>query len=109
MDDLYIYAIAAILVSGAATALTRFIPFLLFGGKHRMPESLRRLANVLPSAVIATLVVYGVSDRIVLLDMSSLAALAALAITVCVHLLFKNTLLSMFSGTCAYMIMVSFL
>lgn len=109
MDNIYVYAVLAILVSGAATALTRFLPFLLFGGKNGMPATLRTLANILPSAVIATLVVYGLSDKLVLLDMSTLAALAALAVTVTVHLVWKNTLLSMFFGTAAYMILISFL
>ena len=52
------YIRAAILVGAAATALLRFLPFLLFGGKRGMPPAVRRLAIKMPPAIIAVLVVY---------------------------------------------------
>lgn len=108
-ENFYLYAIAAILVSAAATALTRFLPFILFSGKREMPPKLKRIADTLPSAVIAVLVVYGVSPQLSSLGADTVYALVALALTVVMHLWRKNTLLSMFVGTGAYMLMVNLL
>jgi len=108
MDNFYLYALGAILVSGAATFLTRLLPFVLFGRGHQMPPKLKKLADILPSAVIAVLVVYGVSGQLTALDTSTLCALGALGITVALHLWKSNTLLSMFGGTAAYMLFIHF-
>ena len=108
-ENFYLYAVICIFVSGAATFLTRLIPFVLFGRGHEMPKRLKRMADVLPSAVIAVLVVYGVSPQIAVLGTETIAALSALAITVGMHLWRGNTLLSMFCGTGAYMLMVHFM
>ena len=108
-ESFYLYAIACIIVSGVATALTRFIPFILFSGDRQMPPKLKKIADILPSAVIAVLVVYGVSPQIATVSMETLAALTALLLTVFLHLWRGNTLLSIFSGTCAYMLMVNFI
>lgn len=109
MNDFYIYAVICILVSGVATFLTRLIPFALFSGGRQMPPLLKKMAGILPSAVIAVLVIYGVSEPMASLDMRSVAALAALLLTVGLHVWRKNTLLSMFGGTAAYMLMVHFI
>ena len=108
MDNFHLYAIGAILISGVATFLTRLLPFVLFGRGREMPPKLKKLADVLPSAVIAVLVVYGVSGQLTALDETTLCALGALAITVGLHLWKGNTLLSMFGGTAAYRLFVHF-
>ncbi len=107
--NFYLYAFICILVSGAATFLTRLIPFLLFSGGRQMPPKLKKIADILPSAVIAVLVVYGISPRLCTLGSETVAALSALAITVLLHLWRGNTLLSMFSGTAAYMLLIRIL
>ncbi|MEE1357875.1 MAG: AzlD domain-containing protein [Clostridia bacterium] len=109
MDNFYVYAVVCIIVSGIATFLTRLIPFVLFGSGRPMPPMLKRMADVLPSAVIAVLVIYGVSGPLTALDMTTAASVAALLITVALHLWKKNTLLSVFGGTAAYMLFVHFI
>ena len=74
-----------------------------------MPPKLKRIADILPSAVIAVLVVYGVSPQLTSLGADTVAALSALAITVLLHLWRGNTLLSMFFGTAAYMLLIRIL
>lgn len=108
-ENFYLYAIACILVSGVATALTRFLPFILFSGNRQMPPKLKRIADILPSAVIAVLVVYGVSPQLSSVGADTLYALAALTLTVLTHLWRRNTLFSMFVGTVSYMLMVNLL
>lgn len=108
-NNFYLYAIICILVSGAATFLTRLIPFLLFSGGRQMPPKLKKIADILPSAVIAVLVVYGVSPQLCNIGTDTIAALSALALTVILHLWRGNTLLSMFSGTAAYMVLIRLL
>ena len=108
-ESFYLYALACILVSAVATALTRFLPFILFSGKREMPHALRRIADVLPSAVIAVLVVYGVSPQLSSPSADTVFALISLALTVGVHLWRRNTLFSMFVGTVSYMLMINLL
>ena len=74
-----------------------------------MPPKLKKIADILPSAVIAVLVVYGLSPALSTISMDTLCATTALAITVVLHLWRGNTLLSMFAGTAAYMLMVNLL
>ena len=104
--EFLLYAAVCILVNGAATFLTRLAPFALFSGKRRMPSSLRRMANILPSAIIAVLVIYGISPQLSQISTDTISALVALVLTVLVHLWRSNTLLSMFVGTGTYMLLV---
>ena len=100
------YAVICIFVNGAATFLTRLAPFALFSGKRKMPERLKQMANVLPSAIIAVLVIYGISPQLATLSTDTISAVVALALTVLVHLWRSNTLLSMFVGTGTYMLLI---
>ena len=47
----------AIAVMAIITALLRFLPFLIFKGKASTPPLVEKLGRLLPSAVIAMLVV----------------------------------------------------
>ena len=105
-ENFHTYSLICILVSGAATFLTRLIPFVIFGRGHEMPPKLKKIADILPSAVIAVLVIYGISGQLTSLNMTTFAALGALVITVALHLWKSNTLLSMFAGTASYMLFV---
>ncbi len=105
-ENMFPYALICILVSGAATFLTRLLPFVIFGRGAGMPPKLKKMADILPSAIIATLVIYGISTQLTTLNTTTLAAVGALAITVALHLYKSNTLLSMFAGTASYMLFV---
>ena len=53
-----VYFLLAVSVSAAISFLLRALPFLLFHGDRKMPEWLARLGSVLPSAIMAVLIVY---------------------------------------------------
>ena len=51
--------ILTIAVCAAATMLTRFLPFLVFGSRGgRVPEVVEYLGHVLPAAIFGMLIVY---------------------------------------------------
>lgn len=98
-------SILIIAVCAACTFAERFFPFAVFG-KREVPDTVRYLGEILPMAVIATLVIYCLRGT----DVSSAASLvsAALAViaTVLLHLWKSNTLISVVGGTTVYMIFV---
>lgn len=100
------YVLGAIAVSAAVTYLLRGAVFLFFRGSRKMPEWLERLGGVLPSAVMAVLVVYclrGVRDDF---PNTGIPGLLAAALTVLVHRWKHNTFLSLLLGTGVYMVLI---
>lgn len=96
-----------ILVCAACTYLERLLPFLLFR-KGEPPKWARYLGKVLPTAIMATLVIYCLRSA----TFTTLAGFApqaiAVAVTAGLHLWRKNTLLSVLGGTAVYMLLVQF-
>jgi branched-subunit amino acid transport protein AzlD len=95
-----------IVAIAAGTVLTRFLPFIVFRSAGKIPEALRRLQVLLPSAVIGLLVVYCLKGVSVFTGSRGLPELLALAALAIVHLWKKNALLSIATGTAAYMLLV---
>ena len=96
----------AIAIIALVTALLRFLPFLIFSGKAKTPRIIERLGRLLPSAIMAMLVVYclkGVSFSSVNGFLPELIASAVVAIS---YLIKRNTLVSIIIGTVVYMLMV---
>ena len=96
----------AIAIIALVTALLRFLPFLIFGGKAKTPRIIERLGRLLPSAIMAMLVVYclkGVSFSSVNGFLPELIASAVVAIS---YLIKRNTLVSIIIGTVVYMLLV---
>lgn len=91
------------------TMLTRFLPFLLFSTGRRTPSYIRYLGRILPSAVFAMLVVYSLKDTKLLSGAYGLPELIASLLVILVHLWKRQMLLSIASGTIAYMLLVQFL
>ena len=52
--------VLTVLIAGAATVLTRFLPFFAF--RNGAPRYIRYLGNVLPGAIFGMLVVYCLKD-----------------------------------------------
>lgn len=106
MNNAYVYA--AVAVVAVLTALTRFLPFLLFRGNRKTPAWVLRLGSRLPYAIMGMLVVYCLKDT-ALTSLGSLlpVLLACLAVTL-LHLWRRNTLLSILGGTLTYMLLVQF-
>ena len=101
-----LYVVLAIFISALITFSLRALPFLLFSGDRRMPDWLSRLGAVLPSAIMAVLIVYclkGVKSDIIGTGIPSAIAVLVVALS------FKwkhNTFLSILSGTAIYMLLL---
>ena len=96
----------AIAVMALITALLRFLPFLIFKGKASTPPIVEKLGRLLPSAVIAMLVVYCLKDVSVAQMASLIPAAVGVGVTAGLHLWKHNTLLSILGGTVVYMLLV---
>lgn len=91
---------------GLSVALTRFLPFAVFRDTDRLPGSIEYLGKVLPAAMMGLLVVYCFKDYKLSDYASLIPALIASGATIGLHLWKRNTILSIFSGTAVYMILI---
>ena len=96
---------AAIVLSAAITFGLRALPFLIFSGERKMPDWLQKLGEMLPSAIMAVLIIYCLKDVPASSTYGLPEAIAILFIMV-LHKWKKNTLLSIGGGTILYMILV---
>ena len=99
-------SIITIAVAAVCTFLTRLVPFALFGRKRQVPRSVLFLGNVLPPAIIATLIVYCLKSVNLLNFPSGIPELISIALVVVLHLWKRNTLLSVGAVTICYMILI---
>ena len=98
----------AIAVMALITALLRFLPFLIFKGKDSTPKLVEKLGRLLPSAVIAMLVVYCLKDMNFTATVDYLPAIIAGLLVGVLHVWKSNTRLSVISGTVCYMLLVQY-
>ncbi|HIX60022.1 MAG TPA: branched-chain amino acid transporter permease [Candidatus Blautia gallistercoris] len=90
------------------TALTRFLPFLLFPAGKSTPRYIRYLGKVLPAAVFGLLVIYSLKDVSLLSGNHGIPELLAVALVVLLHVWKRQMLLSIAGGTVFYMLLVQF-
>ncbi len=96
----------AVAVMALVTALTRFLPFVIFRDERHVPPLVRKLGKVLPYAMMGMLVVYCLKD-VQITTISSIVPAVVACLTVAVLYIWKrNTLLSILSGTVCYMLLV---
>ena len=88
------------------TALTRFLPFLIFPAGKPTPKYIQYLGKYLPSAVFGLLVVYCLKNVTLLSGSHGLPEAIAIAVTAGLHLWRKQMLLSIAGGTVCYMLLV---
>lgn len=88
------------------TMATRFLPFLLFGGKRQAPKIITYLGKVLPCAIMGMLVVYCLKDVRPLLYPYGIPELLGIALVALLHIWKRNSLLSIGVGTVFYMLLV---
>lgn len=100
--------IAILVVVGLTTMATRFVPFLLFGGKYAAPEWIKRLGLILPSALMGMLVIYCLKDVQILQYPYGIPELIGCAVTAGLHAWKRNYLISIAAGTILYMLLVQF-
>ena len=96
------YVLITILVCALCTQVTRWLPFLLFGGKKEVPGLVRYLGTILPAAIMAVLVVYCLKGITPLAYPYGLPELISVAVVVGLHLWKGNTLASIALGTLCY-------
>ena len=104
-----LYVVLAILISALVTFSLRALPFLLFSGDRKMPDWLSRLGAVLPSAIMAVLIVYclkGVKSDIIGTGVPSAIAVLVVALS---YKWKHSTFLSILFGTAVYMVLLRIL
>ena len=100
------HSILIIAVGCIVTAITRFLPFLLFRKGAKTPAIITHLGKVLPFAIMGMLVVYCLKDVTLLAAPYGIPELLGCAAVVLLHIWKRNTLLSIGGGTVLYMILV---
>lgn len=88
------------------TAMTRFLPFLVFPGDKPVPKYIQYLGRVLPSAVFGLLVVYCLRNVNILSGSHGIPELISIAAVAGLHLWKRQMLLSIAGGTICYMMLV---
>ena len=88
------------------TMATRFLPFLVFRENRTTPKYITYLGKALPAAVFAMLVVYCLKNVTVTASPFGIPEAAAILVTVLIHLLKRQMLLSVAGGTVVYMLLV---
>lgn len=100
-------AIASIAVMAGVTFLTRYIPFLLFdSGKKQVPRIVLYLGRVLPPAIIMMLIVYCLRNVSVTSGTHGIPEFICVALAAVLHWWKGNDLLSIFSATILYMVLI---
>ena len=98
--------VVMIAAGALATQLTRWLPFAAFRPGQPIPKTIAYLGQVLPLAMMAMLVVYGLRSTDWLGSNHGLPELLALAVTGVIHGWKRNSLLSIGCGTLFYMVLV---
>ena len=81
------------------TALTRFLPFLLFPAGKPTPKYIQYLGKVLPSAVFGLLIVYCLKNVSPLTGSHGIPELISLLLVIALHLWKRQMLISIAGGT----------
>ncbi|WP_351234315.1 AzlD domain-containing protein [Streptomyces sp. NPDC002133] len=97
------YLIAAVAVSAAVTWALRALPFAALT-PLRASRTVRYLSTRMPAGVMVILLAYCLRDLPVT-EARALAPLAALAVTIGLHLWRRNALLSILCGTTTHVIL----
>ena len=95
-----------VIVIALVTAATRFLPFLIFGGKKQPPAIITYLGKVLPCAIMGMLVVYCMKDVAFLSWPYGIPEIIGCLIVALLHIWKRNSLLSIGVGTVSYMLLV---
>lgn len=100
------HSILIIVIGCVVTAITRFLPFLIFRKNTKTPAIIDHLGKVLPFAIMGMLVVYCLKDVTLLSAPYGIPELLGCATVALLHVWKRNTLLSIGGGTVLYMILV---
>ena len=101
-------AILAIIISGITIFLQRLFPFALFSKKDP-PPLIHFIEKYMPSLIIAILIVYTLKDIEFASFPYGAQYFVSIAITAVLHILFKNSFVSIFGGTVTFMVLQHFI
>lgn len=101
-----LHSVLIIVVVALVTAVTRFLPFLVFGENRKTPPIIEYLGKVLPFAIMGMLVVYCMKDVSFLTAPFGVPELLGCAAVALLHIWKRNSLLSIGVGTVFYMVLV---
>jgi len=102
-------ALVIIALLALGTAITRFLPFVLFRNAAAAPRYIHYLGKILPTAAISLLVVYCLRHVSFTTAPNGIPEAIAVIVVAALHIWKKNTLLSIAAGTAIYMLLVQFL
>src|SRR5699024_9830779 len=88
------------------TALTRYLPFLLFPAGKPTPKYIQYLGKVLPGAVFGLLVIYSLCNVSLFSVSHVILELLAVLSVVILHLWKRQMFLYIVGGTVLYMVLV---
>jgi branched-subunit amino acid transport protein AzlD len=96
----------AVAIAAVITFALRALPFLLFHGDRQMPPGLMRLGKILPSAIMAVLIVYCLKDVGSDWKVIGIPKLLSVGLVAVSYKWKHNTLLSIAAGTVCYMVLL---
>ena len=94
------------MVVSFCTILLRALPFLIFGGKKEVPQTVQYLGQVLPPAIMAVLVVYCLKGISLFQGNHGIPEILSVLAVAGLHIWKKNILLSIGLGTLCYMVLI---
>lgn len=104
-NDRIAYLIVAVATGWAVTYALRALPFIVFSRKAReLPAWVCKIGNLISPLIIAALIVYSYAT----LEWRTAAPYLAGALTVALHVKFRNPLTSIVAGTALYMALLRF-
>lgn len=106
MSGIEIYI--AIAIMAVVNFFTRVFPFLFFR-KNELPSYVVFIEKFFPAVIMTILIVYSVKDVNFSLVPYGLKEIGGITFTAILHIVFKNYLVSIFSGTIFYMALVQYL
>lgn len=105
MNNYEIYI--AIVVMTLVNYFTRFFPFLFFRNTD-LPPYILYIEKYFPPVIMTILIVYTLKDIDFIKVPYGLKELSGVVFTAVLHLVLKNYLISIFSGTIFYMVLVQY-
>lgn len=106
MSGIEIYI--AIAIMAVVNFFTRVFPFLFFR-KNELPSYVVFIERFFPAVIMTILIVYSIKDIDFSLVPYGIKEIGGILFTAILHIVFKNYLVSIFSGTIFYMVLVQYL
>ena len=100
------YLILIVASIAICTFLLRLCPFVIFGKGNETPKNVLFIGNVLPTAMIAILIIYCLKGDATSFSPNLAPQLISCAVAFLLHYKFGSTLLSIWCSTALYMILI---